>query len=623
MVDDSQSIDWVTKLAELRARKGGVPPEKEVKWSEEHLLPDLGGPELDDVDKELDAFIERIDIIDAYNKWCGKMRPDPGSKREGIKISCPNPSHPDKNPSAWINLDKQTYYCAGCDEGGDIHDIAAYSFGYPVPEYKDGESFHKLREQMAESFGLHIKSVPGGKITWQEEPEKPKPVLQSVPEPSNVTPIIEEEDEAEAELVIYPQINWRNLIPEDTFLYEYMIACTNDDAPEEYHFWNGLLALGLVCGRKVTLDDTMPVYGNLLLCILGGTGTGKTRSRNHLKDVLEATAPFRVDGIQPTGVKNIHVPSSGEYLIKEFNYEGKDPSTNRSIGPQSVTGIVDFDELSALIARVNRQGSTIGPTIMQFADSASKVSTGSLTRGNFMAVDPFCTITASTQPRAIRTLVSRKDADSGFLNRWIFAGGKQKQIEALGGKRSNIQIDLSTAIEELKKIRGWGAIERSIEMDDDAYQIYLKFFRVKIEPTKLQDQTELLKRIDLTCKKLMLLLTINLRRKSVSVQIVRAVMEIYEYMLQCYGIINSNIGVTVMQDVVNDIEYQIDRMWKKNKGEKGVTANDIRKALKRKNYSLEQIKKALEVMTALNIIELAPRKSKVGKPTIQYKVVGE
>lgn len=662
MVNDDQPIDFVAKLAELRAKKGQAPPPvaqppvgNEPQWSPDVLLPDLGG-NLSDADKELDAFVANIDIIDAYRRWCGKMTPDVGGKRESIMISCPNPAHADKDPSAWINLDKQTYFCGGCQEGGDVHDIAAYAFGYPIPGYKSGESFHKLRESMAESFGFRTKKVPGGKVSWIEapspvaQPPAPQPpALSAVPDatvpatattPAGPVPAASTEDETgdkfadvshmwaeeddDEELVIYPSVNWRELIPEDTFIHEYMKAASNDDAPEEYHFWHSLLALGLVVGRNVTLDDTQPVYANLLLCILGATGTGKSRSRRHLTHVLKEVSPYKEDGTRTTGVKLVPLPGSGEYLVKEFYYEGRDPTNNKlSLGPQPVTGLVDFDEMSALLAVANRQGSTLKSTIMQFADASPDVRIGSLTRGDFMATGPFCTITASTQPKAIRNLLNRNDTGSGFLNRWVFAGGMQKQIEAMGGHRSNIRVDMAQAIEELKKVRGWGAMKRNVIMDDDAFELYVKFFRGRIEPAKTKDETDLLKRIDLIVKKLMLLLTINMRKESVPIQVVRACMELFDYVLECYGILNSNIGVTMMQDVMTEIQRQISRH--QSKTGRGASARDIARYTTRKNYSLEQIKKALDVMNSLDIIELEAKQAggSMGRPTVRYRVVGE
>lgn len=662
----SEPVDFVAKLNKLRAEKNQaafVPPTSPATppapaWQDDALLPELGG-NIPEHERELDAFVNNIDIIDGYIKWCGKMVPDSGGKRESIMISCPKPEHRDAKPSAWINLDKQTWFCGGCQEGGDVHDIAAYNMNLPVPGYKQGETFRKLRRDMAESFGFRMKEVAGGTVTWVESqnatpPQPPQPPVPPVPSvvqtpeppvPAQVAPVggsadeapiddntptdnishmwADESDSEEADLVTYPTIDWRNIVPENTFLRAFMEATTNDDAPEEYHFWHGLMALGLVVGRNVTLDDTLPVYGNLMVCILGATGTGKSRSRRHLSHVLKDVSPYSEDGTQTTGVKLVPTPSSGEYLVSQFSYEGRDPANGKtSLGYKRVVGTVDFDELAALLARAQRQGSTMTPTLMQLADATPEVKIGGLQRGDFIAHEPFCSVTASTQPKSIRNLLSRNDAGSGFLNRWVFAGGRVKQIEAVGGARSVIRVDLTEAIQELKYVRGWGAVERSITMDDDAYELYLKFFRAKIEPAKLNDPTDLLKRIDLLSKKLMLLFTINMRRNSVPIEAVQSMMALHDYIVECFGILNSNIGITQMQDVMSDIERHIRRHLEKTG--RGASARDIARYTHRKNYGLEQIKKALDVMTALDLIELAPKEAGVsGRPTVRYKAVGD
>ena len=429
-------------------------------------------------------------------------------------------------------------------------------------------------------------------------------------------------DEEGDPLIVYPTISWRSIIPEDTFLYEYMKACTNDDSPEEYHFWHGLLALGSVVGRKVTLDDHRPVYANLLVCLLGATGVGKSRSRGWLDQVLKATSPYHEDGTATTGTKLIPLPGSGEYLISQFSYEGKDPTNNKSsLGYQPVNGIVDYDELAALLAKASTQGSTIKTTIMSLADAKNEVSIGSLTRGEYFASQPFCSITASTQPKAVRTLLNRTDTGSGFLNRWVFAGGKEKEVEAIGGSHSSTVVDLSTAIELLKNVRGWGALERKLTLEPDAYDFYVKYFHEVLEPTKRKDETDLLKRIDLLSKKLMLLLTINLRRNTVPLQVVQAIVPLIEYIVECFGILSENIGITIMQDVMSEIQRHIARHVEKTG--RGATARDIARYTARKNYSLEQIKRALDTMCALDLIELAPKTPGPGRPSVRYLISGE
>ena len=652
-------IDFKARRAEFLRKKalerGEELPAEETpaveaevhQWSADVQLPDLDDGKSED-DYELDRIIKSIDFATAYNKWIGKSHAVK-SKKDGNMISCPMPNHPDKNPSAWFDEDGK-WNCGSCETGGDVYDLAAIHFGYPMPGYKDGALFHKLRQQMAESFGWTFKKVTGGTVMYRDEapedatttvttvvdapnhPTQPEPadgasglaVTKSEtpvePKPDNVALMWSDDDKPD--IVVYPTLNWRNIVPEDTFLFEYLEATSNDDSPEEFHFWHGMIGLGHAVGRNVKLGDHNDVFGNLMVCLMGNTGTGKSRSRRWIDTVLREACPYQEDGSATSGVKLVPVPSSGEYLVKAFSYEARDPSNNkRMLGYAPVNGIVDFDELSAMIQRANRQGATLKPTIMALADCNYEVKIGSMMRGDIIASQPFCSIIASTQPKSVRSLLSLSDTGSGFVNRWVFAGGKEKQAEVLGGVHATFSVDLTKSIEELRKVRGWGAVERTVSLDEDAYTLYYQYYREILEPKKMGDESDLLKRIDLLSKKLMLLFAINKRKVIVDVQCVQAMIQVMEYVIECFGILGSNIGSTVMQEVMNEIQRHIIR-HAKNTG-RGASARDLARYTASKKFTLEQIKKALEVMTALDLIEIEKPKSNIGRPSVRYNVVGE
>src|SRR3546814_6014676 len=87
-----------------------------------------------------------------------------------------------------------------------------------------------------------------------------------------------------------------------------MDATVKDDVPEEYHFWNGLLGLGFALGRDVSLMDFQPVYGNLFVCTLGRTGSGKSRAKGHLDRLLSTALPHEIGRAHVcTPVTNAHL----------------------------------------------------------------------------------------------------------------------------------------------------------------------------------------------------------------------------------------------------------------------------------------------------------------------------
>lgn len=656
---DEQPLSFAERRRKLAEERGRSLPEdppkkpdlKVVPAADKDLIPDVLTERTED-DIQMDHIVESIGILDAYRRWINKgVDESTTGKTEGIMVSCPLPDHPDKRPSAWLNSDKKTWYCGKCEDGGDVHDLAAIHFGYDRPGYKEGSSFHKLRRDMAESFGWRIKDVPGGQLIYREDEAVPEsqegsdqdgadskpavhedstlgddatdkatPVAES--ESSNVT-VLREEDVAEllADEIGYPTLNWQVIVPEDTFLYEYCKATANDDAPEEYHFWHGLLALGHAVGRNVFLNDTRPVFGNLLVCLLGGTGYGKSRSRGWLDDVLEEVVPFRNNGLDTSGCKIVPVPASGENLIKQFEHIAFDPSLPK--GSPSVhtpiNGVVDYDEFASLLARASRAGSTLKQIIMGFSDARTRVTTSSNTGGDLEAYKPFCSITASTQPKAVRKLLTNTDTGSGFLNRWIFVGGPRKQREVIGGSHSSIRVDLTEANEALKKVRGWGAKERDVRFCEEALDEFDRFMREDVFSVQIKDETDLLTRLDLTMKRLILLFCINERISEVTVEIVKRVEPILQYLIACYGILSAEIGISQMQEVTTEIMRHIKRIEEKTG--RGVSPRELTQRMQRKNVSPDLLKRALETMVALDWVDVEKSKGTVGRPTVRYKAV--
>lgn len=557
-------------------------------------------------DEQLEDIISKIDIVTAYNKWCRKSKVSPGKRREGIKISCPNPEHPDNNPSAWLNLDEGhggVWYCAACDMGGDKFDIAAWHFNFPVPDYKVGKNFPDLRMRMAEDFGYVQKSSGG--VTWIEKGSEPDPkevkhlsLVQGEVVPGSLADIarglVEDTPPLPAEL--FPSLDWRKITDDGTFLDNWMKTTSEDDLPEEFHYWHGLLALGFAVGRDVTLLDRSPVLGNLFICLVGHSGDGKSRSRRYLDDVLVQALPYRSTEQEPRGIKLISTPASAEFLIKQFNLPLLDDENNE-IGLLPVRGLVKFNELSTLTSRASRAGNVIKPTLMEFYDGDSYISTGSISGGLNSAKDPYCSVHTTTQPRAFRDLVSQADMVSGFLNRWIFVGGKYKKRVSI----STQVIETVHLAEQLKKIHRWPGNGLSIPLSLQAQKEFEVFYQDVLYPTIMADETDLLTRIDLTMKKLMLLLTINRQEKEVNVEIIRKLPTLYEYLLECYGASSAAIVNTKNNEIRSELLRHIKRLTTKE-DPFGPTINELNKRIKNKNYDPKAVITVIEQMEKLGEI---------------------
>lgn len=633
--------------AEAKEASQAVPAAPVARPEDADLIPDEeSGYQRSDEELTIDRVIDNIDILDAYRRWIGKtIAPHRSGKREGIHVSCPLPNHPDKNPSAWVNLDKKTWYCGGCDVGGDVIDLAAIHFG--MGDYKSGKNFGEIRKRIAQDYGYTFVPVPGRaepaivapapEVEAPEPPAPPAPVAvvpPASPEPtSDLAPVpatvapplasvssIEPAEEDDDDQLDLPGLDWREIVTPDTFLDAYMRQVSHDDVPEEYHLWLGLMAIGMAIGRDVTLQDRRPVMGNLFVCILGRTGVGKSRATEHVNRLTQMAIPWSPSDPLSRGVKPISTPSSGENMIFQFSQTIQDPSNPKVvIGYQPIRGIVDYNELSGLVGRGNRQGSTVKSTLMQFFDASKTISSASMTHGAMRAEDAFASVLTTAQPRALRELLTQSDLDSGFLNRWIFVTGKMKPREAFGGT----EIDLMPAVNPLVAIHEWAEGGKKVMWSNpEAKAEYLRLFQERLNPAELSDNA-ILARVNLMCKKLVLLLSANEMREEVTVEIVRKVEKIYDYLLEVWGVPERELGRTESREIEDKI-MKIAQEWaRKNPKSEAVPLRHIVKYFQAKKYESYMLERALKVLVALGrLAPYVPVERKTGRPPgPAYKVV--
>jgi hypothetical protein len=588
-------------------------------------------------EQEVDAVIERVGIVEAYNRWAQKGHVDPKGRTEGIKVRCPNPAHPDHDPSAWLNTTKEVWVCGGCGmEGGDKFDIAAWGLGFPVPGYKDGKKFPELRRAMAASMGYTVRKR-GKTETATKEPEaanEPEPAdapsppsnktnAPTEPEPeqdkrSNVVPLRPTSaatfspDVTKADVKFF-QIPWQRIVPEGTFMWDWMVATSQDDLPEEYHFWTGLTAVGLALGNDVGLSDYNPVHGNLFTTVIGRTASGKSRALSHLSRLVESAFPYEYDPVN-TGVKHIRGAGSGEVLIDSFSEVHEDDGGAPFTVP--VRGLIEFNELAALVGKARSGSSSIlKPVLMDFYDHSPVVSAVSRTAGNMRAVDPFGSCITTTQPRAVRDLVSNADMDSGFLNRWVFVYGVEKTRVAY-----NLEpIDLSKPIQSAKGLKGWAAMRRGTSqmvLTGDALELWEKFFHEKIIPLydpsdESEEDNPMYGRLALLFKKLILLFAANSREANPSVESVQRALSLWTYILYSYSKVSGSIANTPETELENSIIAMLQGYHEE--GRAGASTKEIVDKHKSR-FSREDIKQVLQRLETLMLIEevTLPRKGSRG-----------
>lgn len=653
----------IEKNAERAAQTPAVPEAApQAPQFDPALIPDVDSSpyKRTDEDVELDRVLDNVGIIEAYARWCGKMTPKQSSGRtESIMVSCPKPNHADKNPSAWLNTEKNTWFCGGCQEGGDTYDIAAFHHGFPVPGYKEGALFHKLRRAMGEDLGYSFKENLGGGYDLVppiviSTPAPPPPVLQPIPRPSPSVPapadppseqavedgsaprslhlvpppapldfvplatgIPPEPDEPVAQVIsIDPEVDaydpeldsdanipsfaWREALADyqDTFLYKWCEATSYDYSPEEYHLFSGLLLLGLAAGRDLLLaDGQRPVMANLPICYLGKTGSGKSTAQNYVSKAIGYAMPENNLGIMVEGVRYVGEVASGEALIGEFQSTVKGMPANVPI-----KGYVEFSELSGLLAKSSIQGSTLKTKIMDFIDGKHKISNASQTHGRKVAENAFAALSTSSQPRALRKLLDTQDNASGYLNRWLYVSGPMKPRDGYFG---GTQINLTPALNLLSSIAI--ALQKKnpndptvfLEVSAGGQKAFDDFFR-PIDAMITATDNDMIARLEIHYKKLMLCHAINRRATSVDERDVTFIEMLHPYVLANLRLVGAQIGRKEGQENIDRVLNYIRR--KEKELGRGPSRSQINNAMRAK-MSTKEVNEAIKELERADYIE--------------------
>lgn len=621
MSNDSEiSHKLLEKLAEKRAAEAAQKQQEQLDLSQwAAYVPDIeiDAKVLPPQELAFDEFFKLTPITEAYQKWCGKS---PVIKNGvEVKASCPNPDHPDNEPSCSFNTEKQVFMCFKCGFGGDIYTLAALNKGYPVPGYQENNLFRQLKNEMLADYGMQVETTLAGEKIVVQQPELPEQVATVSYTPEGAAHAAQEEQDDDLDPKrLHEEIKWRRFIPDGTFLRAYLEATTTDTCPEEFHFWLGMQALGLAVGRNVTLNERSPVKGNLFVCLTGPSGTGKSRAKSTMLKLIRDNIPYKKDDAVPEGTRILSDAASGEIIVKMFQHEIIDLTTGKGTGSYlPVRLLFEAEELAGIVTKSSRQGNSLKDVMSRMYDCHDTIESNSLAN-QLAAILPFGSALTTTQNKSIRDLVTKKDDNSGFVNRWIFATGVMKTPTHID--RTN--LDLTRAGGLIRLINSQASKPYAIEWEPDADKLYEDFFHSRIVPLKKSVDSNLLERIDLTMKKVFLLLAINKRERILTRQTVLDGLNIWDYLCESYGVVEKQIAATEQGDHQDFVLKSIQRM---SKNGRPPTARDIYKAAKHRIPDVGTVRKMLENFCALGVVVefKKPTSTTGGRPTTVYTLANQ
>jgi hypothetical protein len=625
------------RLAERRAQR--------AQQQEEAQAPTVG---LEDFQNDRPSEFEADELIryvkglpaDLAIKFITEKQPKPHdfSRRDGIKFRCPHSDHTDHDPSAWLTPQKGLWHCGACETGGDWIELAAAVMGYRTsrgwndrkgdwPKFRDELALLfnwkdpepepieiKIEQTLTENTNSPTEIDPVSGVTERSVPTIP---FDSKPSMGERLPVS----------TVNSGLDWRSIFSTDTFMHAYLTAVTVDDVPEEFHFASGLMALGMALGRTVTLQDNPPVYGNLYACVIGQSGSGKSKASIYLRQVLAGALPYDRSDPMNNGAKVIANPGSGEVLYEHFSRPIKDPSNDKKVAFfKEVRGLVLYPELAGLTGRAARTGATLKASLIELYDCPPDFEISNRTHGATHGEMPYGSLLTSTQPGAISELVSNKDDKAGFLNRFIFLTGTPKARFAL----NEIEMDLQAASDLLHMIHRWGeavfGTGGRIQWEADARREWSEFFRNVIEPDQANAANDMLGRVDLLMKKLILLFAANKTEETVSPATVREACSLYQYFVESYGFTSRQISVSQRLQEEDDVLAALDRVLAKIAKKKNVTSLEVTdwptvrlvQQAMTPQPTAKEVKSVLDSLADAGEVVRHDHKPKTGRPSVRY-----
>lgn len=332
-----------------------------------------------DDSKKIDDLVHDLPMMEAIKLWGKQQSNFPKVGETSVRIRCPKPEHPDRNPSASAELVESVYRCHACQEGGDKYTLAAIHHGFGR-DYQDGKNFVELKKKIAADLGYVITTSGGQtKLTRPGEPQEaaqestppqPAPIVHENPQPApqplqqledgswfnpatgelvhqddtssqpapqtpqapqqGPTPIpidLDDYDDEEEHIRVQPSFNWVPLGRNGSFLDAYMKCAQERSYPVEFGLAGALLCLSFIGNREITLVGEEPVNTSLGIVTVAGTGVGKSRALRDAQKIMAEVMPwqgaeFAIGSgghiVPGHGVKAISGAASGENLIRQF-----------------------------------------------------------------------------------------------------------------------------------------------------------------------------------------------------------------------------------------------------------------------------------------------------------------
>lgn len=581
-----------------------------------------------------------------------------------IQVSCISPDHPDKNPSAGLNVRKGLWHCMACEKGGSAIDLIGASHGLDTSSKLSGEDFTSVLNWVIDHYGLQFGQLRAGEeygapargtepqfqagegsngwyvASLRADGPAPEPELPNITIPTLASPVTppaepssngsgpkentapqlsivpisaadggaenKNEDENEPEGINCYMPDWRTMFPPGTFIHEFMVETGDGKRPEIFRLVSAIVACGMACGN--TYSWRGQERANLFVILVGDPSSGKSLTMSTVHKIIKRSKIHNSSTIV-TGQ-----PNSRAAFVNMFE--------SPSAGGAPMNLLIVSDELSTLMRASNHLTNGY-QSDLNSAWSGDSISNNTIARGYQNVEKPFVSLLAATPTGMLSTYLDDEAINSGFVSRLLAVLPNQKlpAVSRNNARRRedvdrlvelfNLMTDRPTAISKVPGFAGEYDLDYRPEAQDlsDALFNEVRDFENKYNT----DEYSLLTRsraarTSSIVIKFMICFTVNALEVEITKSVVEQTYEMWKWYLSTFEQTDTVVTSTQSREIQQQIIKKLTRV-----GDKGMTAGAFQYRGQLKRISDKELLIELKTLTEMNKIKFVGPKPILGK----------
>lgn len=255
-------------------------------------------------------------------------------------------------------------------------------------------------------------------------------------------------------------MNWKKMIPNNTFLYHYLDYTYELETAEDFDFWSAIWILSLLVNRNIYIArPNMPVFMNFYITFIAESGIAR-------KSSAVSFAKKMLDYILDDKDEYIQVLNSATSVAK-FNY---------------VLTKASFDYKKCIIGLNNSEFITFfkNKNIIEcFTDlydcPIERKGYGTFTNGEIDVRNVFVSCLSASTPNYYFKAISEEEIEGGFTSRNIIVPAEKGKRKIAWGSSDKTTSHITTTGKELKRFI-LSATRNTMELTSAAIRRYTKWY---------------------------------------------------------------------------------------------------------------------------------------------------